>query len=101
MWKDTAMAAALLAALGMQLSVPRGRAAKVAWIGFYSLLLVYAVGVRVNALPAVMPLAAHCMWSALGHGRRWRLSLSLAFGVAVMVILGLVNTGICYGILVG
>jgi hypothetical protein len=99
LWKDTAMAVAMLAAVGMQVNVPRARAAKIAWIGVYVLLLIYAVGVRVNAMPAVMPLAALLVWSEFGAGRRRRLSLALGIGVVLAVLLGLLNTGICYVLL--
>jgi hypothetical protein len=98
-WKDTAMAVAMLAAFGMQINMPKHRVARVAWVGVYCLVLVYAVGVRVNALPAVVPLAAHWMWSGLVRARRWRLTRSLSFGLAFALALGLLNAGICYGVL--
>jgi hypothetical protein len=99
MWKDTAMAVAMLAAIGLQLNQPRRPFAKTVWIVAYVLTLVYAVGVRVNALPAVVPLALHLMWTTLGRGRRWRFLLSLGFGLCFALIIGALNTVVCYGVL--
>ena len=96
-WKDTAMAVAMLAAIGIQLNLPKSRFAKGAGIAAYFLILAYAVGVRVNALPAVVPLAAHLMWSTLGVGKRWRLIAAIGFGLACASVLGLINTFMCYG----
>jgi hypothetical protein len=82
-WTDVAMFSSLLFATGALLSAHVGGRRR--WLVVALPALVYASGVRYNALPALLPLVAWFAW--LACGRAVRSARTIATGVALAVAL--------------
>lgn len=71
LWKDTQMAAAMIAAVMLLVIVRFLPRAWVLWIPA-TVLFVYAIGLRKNAVFAIVPIAVYFGWCLVVVLRRWR-----------------------------
>jgi len=94
-WKDVGMAAALTLSVGMALVGRRQRAPALVVLSLIPLL--YAISVRFNALPAILPVASLiCASVVVATGRRplrvrTYLGLGLALTLLLMAVSSLIN----------
>lgn len=86
-WTDVALMAALTFAVGALLAFrDTGR---FAWLSVATLALFYALGVRLNAAPAILPFAFYGSSLALRARRKaYGTTSTLVFGTAAMLVLG-------------